>query len=242
MITRVNPVRKMTNPISIVDFHAHIIPHADHGSNSTETSLAQLSLARDAGVSRIIATPHFYPEEHSMSRFLETRNSGYLHLVHRTESDMPEIRLGAEVLACAGIERLPGLEKLFIYGTNTLLLELPFANFQHEYCDSVYALARDGVDVIIAHADRYHPDNIERLIDNGARIQLNADSLCKFFKAKRLYDWMDRGLVVALGSDIHKADKAAYKRFATAISKVEPYIDYIKCESDKIWNNAKVYE
>ena len=227
--------------LAIADFHAHIIPRADHGSSSTSESLAQLAFATEAGIDRIVATPHFYPESHSINDFLEARNSGYMHLIHRVQGSVPDIRLGAEVLVCNGIERLPGLEKLFIYGTNTLLLELPFADFQQEYCNSVYSLVRSGVEVLIAHADRYNPENIERLIDSGAKIQLNVDSLCKVFKPRRLYDWMERELVVALGSDIHKSDKSAYKRFATAVNKIGTHADFIRQESDKMWNNAKAY-
>ena len=33
----------------IIDFHAHILPGADHGSRHTVTSLAQLELIRQGG-------------------------------------------------------------------------------------------------------------------------------------------------------------------------------------------------
>ena len=33
--------------IDLVDFHSHILPRADHGSDSVETSLKQLKLAAD---------------------------------------------------------------------------------------------------------------------------------------------------------------------------------------------------
>ena len=226
----------------IVDCHAHVIPRADHGSYSTNDSLAELALASEVGVNRIIATPHFYPEVHDVSDFIESRNAGYRRLLQRIPENAPEIRLGAEVLICNGIDRFPGLERLFLHGTNMLLLELPFADFQHEYCNSVYSLVRGGVEVIVAHADRYNPENIERLIDSGAKLQLNADSLCGFFKRRKLYEWMERELVVALGSDIHTGDKAAYKRFAKAISKIGIHADFIANESDKIWQKTTKHE
>ena len=229
------------NGFDIADFHSHVIPGADHGSSSTSESLAQLELASSYGIKRIVATSHFYPEYHSVASFLSARDAGYERLLQKMPDGAPEIRLGAEVLICNGIERLPELEKLFIHGTSTLLLELPFADFQQEYCDSVYTLVRNGVDVLLAHADRYDRNDIERLVDNGARIQLNADSLSGFFKKKHLYEWMERGIVVALGSDIHGSDKNAYKRFVTAIDKIGVYAEYIKEESDKIWNNSKKF-
>ena len=132
-----------------------------------------------------------------------------------------------------------GIEKLFINGTNTLLLELPFSTFSERYCDSVYTLCNRGVDVVIAHADRYNSLNIEMLVDSGARIQLNADSLDRFFIKKTCVRWLEKGLVVALGSDIHGNDKMAYQHFVKAQAKIGKYLSYVKKESDKIFDSAK---
>lgn len=224
--------------VDLVDFHSHVLPKADHGSSSTETSLFQLSEALSHGVRRIIATPHFYPTTHKVDTFVKRRNDAYFELKAALGDNSPEIKLGAEVLICDGIEELPELEKLFINGTNSLLLELPFATFNERYCDSVYTLTNRGVDVIIAHADRYNPNNIDALADSGARIQLNADSLSGLFKRRSLYKWLDRGLVVALGSDIHGSDKSAYQLFDKAKSRLNGYLGYIKKESDKIFDSA----
>ena len=66
--------------IDIVDFHSHILPNADHGSDSLETSLKQLLLAKEFGVKRIIATPHFYPHRHTLQAFLARRNKAFEEL------------------------------------------------------------------------------------------------------------------------------------------------------------------
>ena len=55
----------------LVDFHAHILPEADHGSSSLEMSLWQLASAKRYGVTRIIATPHFYPHVHTVESLLK---------------------------------------------------------------------------------------------------------------------------------------------------------------------------
>ena len=70
-----------------------------------------------------------------------------------------------------------------------------------------------GIDVIIAHADRYSKKVVEKMLEAGARLQLNASSLDRFFKKKSLYKWINNGDVIALGSDIHGADKSSYKNF-----------------------------
>ena len=44
-----------------LDYHAHILPRCDHGSDGVETSLRQLAMAAEAGIRTVCATPHFYP-------------------------------------------------------------------------------------------------------------------------------------------------------------------------------------
>ena len=116
--------------IDVVDFHAHILPGADHGSDSIETSIKQLKLAAGEGVTRIIATPHFYPHRHTLDKFLEKRAACAKVLLDACDGTLPEVKLGAEVLLCPGLDKIQGLEKLCLSGTKYLLLELPFSDFR----------------------------------------------------------------------------------------------------------------
>ena len=150
-----------------------------------------------------------------------------------------QVKLGAEVLICPGIENMPDLEKLFIQGTKTLLLELPFAGYDEAFSTTVKELRARGVDVIMAHADRYDSRVVEHMLKAGARIQLNASSLVGLFRRKAVLDWLNNDLVVALGSDIHQMDKDAYKTFVGAISRISDKADLIKKETDIIFAKAK---
>lgn len=226
--------------LDVVDFHSHILPGADHGSSSVETSLKQLKLASDAGVTRIIATPHFYPHRHTLDKFLEKREECANALFSACDGTLPEVKIGAEVLLCEGLEKLPGLEKLCLSGTNYLLIELPFADFRHEYCDTVEKIQKSGLKVILAHVDRYAKENIEQMIDIGVeRLQVNADSLDKMFKPKHILEWAKRGYVIALGSDIHNDDAKAYKHFTKAKSVLGDSLEMIRAKSDDIFNSMK---
>ena len=224
------------NSLDLIDFHTHVLPGADHGSSSLSTSLSQLSMARDAGIKHIVATPHFYPDRHTVDYFLERRRKSYDELAPHITSAHPDIILGAEVLICPGIDHMEGIETLCIKGTDSILIELPFSDFNTSYCDVAYKLRSSGMKVILAHADRYPKENIECMLDAGAMIQLNAASLCTVFKQKHLYDWLSRGLVVALGSDIHGVDKKAYKHFLTALDRVRPFVPQIMQSSKEFLN------
>ena len=217
--------------MNIIDFHAHILPCADHGSDSKDTSQMQLALAREAGVDIIVATPHFYPHRHNVSEFINRRANALNELGSDT---IPRIVSAAEVLLCEGIERLPDLEKLTVEGTKSLLIELPFSDFRDSYFKSIEALLDKGYDIIIAHADRYPEKNIETLLELKVKLQLNADAFSGFFIKKHIKDWIEKGAVYALGSDIHKADKKAYKNFLKARAKLKSSFEVINTKANKI--------
>nr|MBE6545788.1 histidinol-phosphatase [Oscillospiraceae bacterium] len=221
-----------------IDFHAHILPGADHGSSSIEESLCQLRFALDYGIDRIVATPHFYPHAHTVDSFLETRDNAYRALSESNDTGV-DVRLGAEVLICQGLENLPELDKLFISGTNSLLLELPIPDFEKGYFDSVSEMTKQGIDVILAHADRYPISTVEKMLCAGARLQLNASSLLGLFKRREIYSMIEEKKVVALGSDIHGRDKKAYRDYAKAMKKIGHNAEYIIEQSNSIWNISK---
>lgn len=223
--------------IDLSDFHSHVLPGADHGSDSTDTSLAQLELARIHGVTRIVATPHFYPHRHMLADFLKRRENSYLRLSERITEEMPSIKLGAEVLACPGLERLDGLRELCLGNSEYLLLELPFSDFGEDYYTTVQKIIRAGYKVILAHVDRYSRESIEKMLDVGVTmLQLNATSLSGMFKKKHLFEWVRQGYVHAIGSDIHGADKSAYKCFDKAKRALGDFLPKIAEKSDSIWN------
>ncbi len=226
-----------TSVLDIVDFHSHILPGVDHGSENFENSIKQLKNAKKFSIERILATSHFYPSTHTLSAFLSLRDSAAKRLNDARDSDMPVFKVGAEVLICEGLERFPGLEKLCFFGTNHLLIELPFFDFREEYAETVGILIKNGYNVILAHADRYPKEDIEIMLDYGvSNLQINADSLCSVIKKKHIINWFERGLVSMIGSDVHGSGRRAYKCFKKSHDKISDYIGQIKAKSDKIWD------
>ena len=188
-----------------IDFHAHILPGCDHGSDGWRTSRRQLKLAREAGVDLICATSHFYGHRTSVERFLQKRQRCYEGLMAHVPQGSPRVLLGAEVLAFEGIERTPDLEALRLQGTKLLLLEMPFCRWSPGLLDSVEALSEDGrFRIVLAHVDRYDRKEVEKLFRlDRVRGQLNVDNLKKRLGKRYLREWAREGLIVAVGSDIH---------------------------------------
>ncbi len=221
----------------IVDFHSHILPGVDHGSDNLKTSLSQLEIAKKHSVKRILSTSHFYPNEHTLESFLVLRNNAALELKNNAFEGMPVVKLGAEVLICDGLERFPGLEKLCFSGTSYIMLELPTYEFSEEYAITAGYIADMGYKVILAHADRYPEYAVEVMLDYGvSSLQINTYSISSLFRKKRIFDWIERGLVSSIGSDIHGAKNFAYRKFVSAQKRLGSLLAPIKKASDKIWN------
>ena len=194
-----------------LDYHAHILPGCDHGSSSVAMSLKQIDMAKAAGIKTICATPHFYPHKESVSSFTTRRKQTADSLWAQIPEDAPRILLGAEVLICGGMERLNGLRELCLEGTNELLLEMPFYRWPESIWDTLYRLNDlQEIRIVIAHADRYPPEAIHQLISEGIPLQLNAECLRKYSHRKRYLEWIQKGYVSYLGSDIHELGPGYY--------------------------------
>lgn len=187
-----------------LDSHAHILPRCDHGSDGVDTSLRQLAMAGEAGVRTVCATPHFYPQKESVECFLARRQRSWEQLWPHLTGEEPKIELGAEVLICDGIEHMEGLPRLCRSGTRELLLEMPFYRWPQSIWDTLYRLLeRRVVQIVLAHADRYPPEDIQQLIREGVPLQLNAECLTRIWSRGRYIRWIEQDAVCFLGSDIH---------------------------------------
>ena len=205
----------------IIDFHAHILPGADHGSRDIKTTKAQLEMMAKAGIEAVVATPHFYPQNDSVDSFLERRKRCAEALLE-IEGERPEIYLGAEVLVCAGIDHMPGLERLCIEGTNVILLEMPFNSWRDEHIEAVGRIARSGLQVVMAHIDRYPEKDIVKLLSEcDVLCQMNGETQATFKGRKKGNELLKKYPVVAMGSDLHGEDKKAIKNLLKLSKRFE---------------------
>lgn len=228
----------------LIDFHAHILPHMDHGSTCTATAMGQLALMRQAGVGTVCATSHFYPQETLPEDFLEDRRRSLDILLRANGSEpRPTILLGTEVLICRGMEHMEGLRDLCIEGTNVLLLEMPFTRdtWDNSLYHTIREIVRKGITPVLAHVDRYPRDLVENLFDMGLYAQLNTEALAKLIKPKHLVRWMDEGHIVALGSDLHGCEEKSYAHFTKVVGAMPRRVERIMMTTATLLKNAGRY-
>ncbi len=211
----------------MLDFHAHILPGADHGSDGLQTSLRQLTLAEQAGIDTIVATPHYYPQSDDFGHFLRKRKACRETLLEAYSGPI-RVLTGAEVHMCVGLDHLEGLEELCIPGTNVMLCELPFHSLPGGMTETFERMVEErGICPVLAHVDRYDPTVINNLFGMGLSGQLNAEPLSHRFHRRRLLPWIDRGNIVALGSDIHGTE-IGYSQYLKAVDFLGPRAEEIE--------------
>ena len=206
--------------INRIDFHCHILPGADHGSANIETSVKQVALQKKAGISQIVATPHFYPDKVSIDRFLALRNHCAAQLKAELKADDPTLYLGAEVLVCPDLDLIDGLEKLCIAGTNTILLEMPFTRFTDKILYTVENMTKMDLNIVMAHIDRYDIDDVIELMCMPVLAQVNAAQLVSRKTRKQLEQFFAADRVVAFGTDLHGADASTVDKYVKGLSKL----------------------
>lgn len=218
-----------------IDFHSHILPGADHGSDSIEKSLLQLENARRAGVSTIVATPHYYMEDNTVDEFLKRREGAYNELCRHDLGGIQIIK-GAEVKLSTNIEKLEGLEKLCIEGTDYILLEFPPEPWPYWIYDAVTEIARERhLRPIFAHIDRYSRMAREKMLKLNMEVQINADAFLDTRKQRRYYiDLIADDAIHLLGSDTHGDGKTSYKNFSVAIKKIGRFTPDIMRNAERI--------
>lgn len=195
----------------VVDFHSHILPQIDDGSDSVEMSLAMLRKEAAQGITRVAATPHFYAWHDNPERFLKRRAMAAEQLREGMagEKDLPEIILGAEVAYYAGMSGSKELRSLCLGDSSYIMVELPTPPWTESIYEELQAIRdRQGLIPVLAHIDRYlEPFKIKRLMRKldglPVLVQANASFFLQRSTVRTGLRLLQAGSIHLLGSDCH---------------------------------------
>lgn len=192
----------------MTDFHSHILPKMDDGSRDVQESTEMLKALAAQGVDRVVATPHFYANDESVSDFIGRRAKSFESLKDSLTDEMPQILLGAEVKYYEGISRLADLRDLCVQNTELLLLEMPMKRWTEYILRELVDISCSGkITLVIAHVERcikfQQSGIIEQLLKNGILLQINASFVCELFSKRKALGLLKRQMVHFLGSDCH---------------------------------------
>lgn len=198
--------------IPLIDLHCHLLAGLDDGPATEEEALAMCRLAYEQGTRMVAATAHQNDEYPDVTPV--RIRVAWERLVHSLrDAGIPltvfpnaEVMVDTETEAAWSAGRLLSMADKRRY----LLIEQPHSCFL-DLETLVRNLVALGVRPILAHPERkeellHDPGQIERLIEAGCLVQVNASSIAhprNRADAKSLKDWFKRGIVHCLGSDGH---------------------------------------
>lgn len=198
-----------------VDMHSHVLPGIDDGAQSIEESLFLIDKMMEAGIKKIIATPHimidFYrntPE--TINGALETLRAE----LKRQDIDI-EVEAAAEHYFDETFEKRVEDRKVMTMGDNYVLYEYPFISMPQNAFQVLQKLTGAGYKPILAHPERYSYMTVEEMAilrSWGGNIQLNTISLTGYYgksikqKAEAM---VDADIVDFISSDMHHPKHAA---------------------------------
>ena len=228
----------------MIDFHSHILPGIDDGSQSVEQSIAMLQEEAKQGVTLVVATPHFYPEDESVDAFLTRRDQAEALLRREMEKheNLPQLVVGTEVYYFTGISDSDILQKLTIGNSRYVLIEPPLAPWPDRiYRELEGILLQQGLMPVVAHIDRYiRPFHSRKILQQLARLPIMVQASGEFFLNKKTRNMALRMVkafrIQILGSDAHNMAERA-PNLGPAISLIkeklgEEALEYIReCET-----------
>lgn len=189
------------------EYHCHVLPGIDDGSENVETSLAMLDIMKKHGVERVIFTPHFYcHREKSVEHFIEKRQAAFESI--KEKSPIKEMLLGAEVAVEHGLSEVKNIEKLAIQSTKLILLEMPFRDYENWMAEEVYNISAEfDLKVILAHVHRYRSvfskDIMKRMLSSDNILQVNIEAFEGFRQKFIAKDIINSNRQFVFGSDAH---------------------------------------
>ncbi len=193
----------------MIDFHTHILPGVDDGSDGVEQSVEMLEKMLEQGIHTIVATPHFDLRQENIESFLKRRAESCEKLKDKIPPEIQMV-LGAEVLYCGiPLHRTKDVDLLCIGDTRYILIETLTTEWDDTFKEDMELLiSKHGIIPILAHVERYSAGRrthkiLRGLHKKGAVLQMNTELFLHektFKKALRFFRKEDIQLIA---SDCH---------------------------------------
>lgn len=198
------------------DLHTHILPGIDDGAPDLETAREMVRIAWENGTRILFLTPHYRGVyKKNTPAFLREKFEKFRQIIAQEYPEM-KLYLGQEVHHQTEVpERLSQGQILTLCDSDYVLLEFRSGSLRSQILSAVTEMVRYGYTPIIAHAERYEafrtdPSLADEVLDLGALIQLNADSVMgkHGFRVKHFcHKMLKTQSAQFIGSDAHETGR-----------------------------------
>lgn len=168
----------------MIDFHNHVLPKIDDGSQSLDISLNMLKHASDQGITDVINTVHYQHPK------IETEDINYTRIKNKIKDLQAELKrnnipiklhIGAEVFYLPNLSVIKNDPLATFNNHKYMLIEFQVHHLPDTYKKQLFDLKMSGVTPIIAHPERYKfvQNNLSIVcswLESGCLIQVDAGS------------------------------------------------------------------
>ena len=178
----------------MIDFHNHILPKIDDGSNSIEMSLDMLKIAYQQGIKEVVNTVHFqHPKVDGIEISYDIIQEKTLILQKKLDQNNIPIRIhiGSEVFYLPNLMQIKDDPLATIGNGKYMLIEFYPHIIPEDHKQIFFELKMNGITPIIAHPERYK--------------QIQKDT-------SLVYDWLNTGCLIQVdaGSVLGTLGKSSY--------------------------------
>ena len=198
----------------MIDFHNHIIPQIDDGSNSIQMSLEMLEEAFQQGIKEVVSTVHYqHPKVEGTKISYDIVQKKMKKLQNELDkNNIPiKIHIGSEVFYLPNLMQIKDDPICTIGNGKFMLIEFQPHHIPENHKQIFFELKMHGITPIIAHPERYKQVQkdislVYYWLNAGCLIQIDAGSLLGNF-GKSSYNTAERIIknnwCQILGSDAH---------------------------------------
>lgn len=235
----------------MIDLHCHLLPGIDDGSKSLAQTLDMLRYAVDAGISKLVCTPHIIPGRYDnsfdsiKSVFKNTKSEIIKNKIPIDIGMAAEIRFDPVIIDMVNNNTLPILGEY--EGQSLILLEFPHSHIPPGSDELIKWLAKKGIRVLVAHPERNRSvlrdiNKLESLHKLGCLFQITGGSLTGVFSQASkdcAIELLKRERVFIIASDAHnlherKPELEPARQKAEKIVGEEISLDMVLGRPDKI--------
>ncbi|MBP3255328.1 MAG: protein tyrosine phosphatase [Clostridia bacterium] len=220
----------------MIDFHSHIVYGVDDGSQSLDSSIKILREAKEAGIDKIILTPHYMEDYYIVPKLEIKEKIDILREECKKEKIDIELYQGNEIYISNHIDEF--LKKDLACSLNDsryVLFETPLNIEPSNLIEVIYKIKEMGKVPVLAHPERYafiqeNPNKLLDLFEMGVLFQSNYGSVIGLYgknAEKTIKLLLKNNYIHFLGSDVHRK------------GNVYPYINDAKNSIIKIIGQEK---
>lgn len=234
----------------MIDMHSHIIPAIDDGCSNINETLDMVRSARDSGITKIFATPHFMQGEYENYKVDVLASVCALNDLFKISGIDIEIICGTEIMVSADIIDLLKDDKLCsLNNSRYILIEFPMNVKIPNITKLINNILVMGFIPIIAHPERYMyvQKNIKeaiKFVESGALLQLNVNSVIGDYgiEAKKIaVKLLKHNLVHLLGTDTHIFRRVYGDKLKKSLNEIKKIVGDEKFKQIKDINPECVY-